>query len=226
MAAAKSSFLASHACRKTLHLSILYIYLFFLQVAAATTCTPPQIPSSFTPVQIGVTVENQYVATGAYNYYYFNITDPSADVTIYVTDSSGDSDIYLSETLCYPTKEILSQNTFIYDPPHCVNINTSCTWKSQAFGSDVLTIDSTDPYFSTGVFYMGVYGYYAAHYTVTIYVQINSQICSNPPVVQATDCKFQRFLDIDSFHLPPLLSLKIITTIVIMKIINIDNNSM
>lgn len=165
---------------------VLLFLLLILSIAQPTTAyVPGDVPPGFTKVNIGDTLENQFVESDKYLYYYFNITDSAADITIFVDVQEGDADIYISQTLLYPSKEL---DTNVDDSIHCVSVNTSCTWKAEGFGSDTLQILNDDAYFKPGVFYMAVLGYYDASFSIRIYVQINSKVCAKPPFVQQTDC--------------------------------------
>jgi len=101
-------------------------------------------------LQEGIPYSDIIMTLNNYHYFQFTKTDPTTDLTITVTTTNGDPDLYVSTTRRRPN-------------------NTNYDWFSNNYGNDSLTILSTDPKACACVYNIAVLGFTAnSSYTIVV----------------------------------------------------------
>ena len=133
----------------------LYIGVYGLSISDYTVLASST--NSSTTLQEGKPATGN-VLEHSYRYYQFSNADPNSAVVFTLTTASGDGDLFAS--ICPSTS---TSTTPCNDHP---TVSTH-TWSSRRVGEDVILIDRSDDNYALGVYYIGIYGYSAAAYTLT-----------------------------------------------------------
>jgi len=130
--------------------SMFRFHILELQPDEAVSLVDADVPVEVTPPleearKLHESVELDQPIKGAvggeeYKYYVFDVQDPNLGLTVSLAVSSGDADIYVSNTVKQPTKG-------------------DYTWMNQHTGTKFVTVDQKDPQFTTGNYYIGIHGY-------------------------------------------------------------------
>lgn len=105
------------------------------------------------------------VSTRQYRYYSFSVSNSTLDVTIDLTPTSGDADLFVS----------CSKNITGDDTGSPSKLSGHYSWASQLWGEDTIVIPhtdanscvNTDPFGGGGTFYIAAYGFANATFAIT-----------------------------------------------------------